>query len=368
MDLVMDSLSSSWAILEDSAIFLLAGFFLAGLVKVFLPMDLVKRKLGADGFGSVFNAALVGIPLPLCSCSVIPTAVSLRSSGASKGATSAFLISTPESGVDSIAITYALMDPVMTVFRPVAAFATALFAGVMENLIGDKKSGSSPQVDIVCKDDCCADKCESIGDPSGPDEPPAGDPPRGKLVTSLHFAFVELVDDLVGWLLIGILAAGVVEAMLPDDFFTQFAGDGFISMLVMLAAGVPMYICATASTPLAAALMIKGLSPGAALVFLLSGPATNIGTLVIIRKLLGTRSAIIYLSAIAIGSLSAGLALNGLYQALEIDATAALGQAAEVFPHQVELAAALIFSALALRSFASGLIDRSLYSPQGKPA
>ncbi|MDH5637635.1 MAG: SO_0444 family Cu/Zn efflux transporter [Nitrospinota bacterium] len=366
MDLVIGSLSSSWAILEDSAIFLLVGFFLAGLVKVFLPLDLVKRKLGADGFGSVFNAALVGIPLPLCSCSVIPTAASLRSSGASKGATSAFLISTPESGVDSIAITYALLDPVMTVFRPVAAFATALFAGVMENLIGDRQSGSATQMEDVCKDDCCSDNCE-LNDENEHERPALkSKSPRGKLATSLHFAFVELVDDLVGWLLIGILAAGMMEALIPDDFFAQFAGDGFLSMLVMLAAGVPMYICATASTPLAAALMIKGLSPGAALVFLLSGPATNIGTLVIIRKLLGTRSVVIYLSAIAVGSLSAGLALNGIYHALEIDATATIGKATEVFPHQVELAAALIFSALALRSFASGLMDRSLNSTQGK--
>ncbi|MDH5679565.1 MAG: SO_0444 family Cu/Zn efflux transporter [Nitrospinota bacterium] len=363
MSFVFDTLSTSWEILQDSAIFLLVGFLLAGVVKVYLPIDLIKRKLGGDGFRSVLNAALVGIPLPLCSCSVIPTAVSLRSNGASKGATSAFLISTPESGADSIAITYALLDPVMTIFRPVAAFFTALLAGVMENLLGDRQEAPMSNLDKGCKDDCCGDDCDVADGAKKADKAP-----RSNLNATFHFAFVEMMDDLAGYLLFGILAAGMTGALIPDGFFAQYTGDGFVAMLVMLVAGIPMYICATASTPLAAALMLKGLSPGAALVFLLSGPATNIGTLVIIRKFLGGRSMAIYLAAIAVGALSAGMALNMLYAALDIDPAATIGQATRIFPPQAELIAALIFSALAIRSLAAWLFGGIFPHPKSKTA
>ncbi|MDH4182709.1 MAG: SO_0444 family Cu/Zn efflux transporter [Nitrospinota bacterium] len=364
MSFIIDILSASWAILEDSAIFLLGGFFLAGLIKVFLPLDFVKRKLGGNGAGSVVNAALIGIPLPLCSCSVIPTAVSLRSSGASKGATSAFLISTPESGVDSIAITYALLDPLMTIFRPMAALVTAIFAGIMENIFGDRLNDNpGPKTDDLCGDDCHSSSCQTRKE-AKVERPTL----FSRFSEAGNFAFVDLMDDLAGWLAVGILAAGVVSAMIPEGFLDRYAGQGFWTMLVMLAAGVPMYICATASTPLAAALMLKGLSPGAALVFLLSGPATNISTIIIIRKFMGGRSLAIYLAAIAVGSITAGLALNWLYIALGVDASATLGQATRIFPWQAELAAALIFMVLAGRSLLSWAMGGLVAAPNGGKA
>jgi len=342
MDVVAAAGAASWGILLDSAAYILFGFALAGVVKLYLPLEFIRNSLGGRDVRSVARAAILGAPLPLCSCSVLPAAVALRKQGASKPAVTSFLISTPETGVDSIAISWALLDPIMTVFRPVAAVFTAMIAGVMEIFFGRESAAAGVDMET---DDCCEKgHCAAAADP----HPQAG----GKIAASLHFSFVELMDDLAGWLMFGILMAGIVMAAIPEGMFGRLPGGGFGAMLVMLLIGAPMYICATSSTPLAAAMILKGLNPGAALVFLLAGPATNLASFMVVRDFLGTRSAVIYYAAIALGALSTGLALDGLYSLTAIDPAATLGRAAEMAPESVELASAIVLLGLFSATYA----------------
>jgi hypothetical protein len=275
---------------------------------------------------------------------VLPAAVSLRKQGATKGATTAFLISTPESGADSIAVTYAMMDPVMTVARPASAFLTAFAAGVAENLLSFRKDAPPAVPDLTCPVDGCCDgiKCD----------------PRThrnhhsfseKLRAGLKFAATDLWGDMAPWFFFGLLLAGLITVLIPDDLFSRHLGEGLPAMLVLLAVGVPLYICATASTPIAAALIFKGVSPGAALVFLLAGPATNMASLTVLVGTLGKRATAVYLAAIAVCSVLLGLAVDHVYAALGISAKAAAGRAAEVFPEWAKLIAALVVIAISVR-------------------
>lgn len=339
METITAIIVSTWVILEDSAIFILFGFALAGVIKVYLPLGAVEKSLGGRDLRSVAKAALLGVPLPLCSCSVVPTAIALRKQGASKGATSAFLISTPESGVDSISVSYALLDPLMTVFRPLAAFITAFFAGTLEILFG-KDDLTAPDQQPAKVSSCCSSGCgkDAVSDKVSE---------TGRLREIFRFAFVEMMDDLAGWMTFGLVFAGVVMALVPEKFFTEFFNDSYLAMPAMLLLGAPIYICATSSTPMAAAMIMKGLSPGAALVFLLAGPATNISTIMILRNFMGARSMWIYLFSIAFCSIALGLTLDLVYEALAINPAATIGEAAEIFPEPVETAAAIIFTSLA---------------------
>ncbi len=340
MSLLIDIAISAWGLLKDSAIFILGGFLLAGVMKVFLPMDIVGRFLGGPGLRPVVRASVIGIPLPLCSCSVLPSAMALRKMGASRAATNAFLISTPESGVDSISISYALLDPIMAIFRPIAAFITALTAGVLENVFGVKENEAEKGADPLADDDdyCgCSSSCETPK-------------PENKFIEGIRYAFFDLMDDLAFWMVIGLLLAGVILTVIPDNFFAGIAGEGYLAMPIMLFVGVPMYICATSSTPMAAALIMKGLSPGAALVFLLAGPATNIGGIMIIRDFMGKRSAVLYLVSIAVCSIVLGVSLDLLYSALDIDPMATIGSASDIFPDVAETFGAVMFTLLAGRA------------------
>lgn len=305
--LLLDIARNCWEILLASAPWVLLGFALAGLLKGFLPPALVARQLGANRFTSVFKASLFGVPLPLCSCGVIPAAISLRKQGANKGSTAAFLVSVPETGVDSMAITWALLDPLMTLIRPVAAFVTATVAGALINLLPDATT-NDPEPLPKSPDCDCSSTCRTLPHPGKLSF-------SMKLRTGMQFAFGELLEDIGKWLVLGIFIAGTFSAMLPGDFFTTYLSSELGGLLIMLLAGIPMYICATASTPIAAALVLKGLSPGAALVFLLAGPATNLATITIVYRFLGRRATGIYLLAIASCSLLLGWLTNRWYLA-----------------------------------------------------
>ncbi|WP_243312528.1 permease [Fundidesulfovibrio agrisoli] len=301
MNFILHILTESWAVLLESAPFMLFGFFLAGLLKALVPPSLMTKHLGGTGLWPVLKAALVGVPIPLCSCGVLPAAAGLRDAGASKGAAAAFMISTPETGVDSIAVNWALLDPLMTIVRPVAAFVTGALAGVLVNRFA-------------------------------PDEAPAGARPRplipldafavrkppllSRLRAGLEYAFGEMLSGIGRWFLLGVLVAGLIGAILPADGMERVLGTGLWPMLAMLALGIPLYVCATASTPIAAALAMKGLSPGAALVFLLAGPATNAAGITVVARMLGLRATGIYLACIAGCSLLFGLAVDALYLGL----------------------------------------------------
>jgi uncharacterized membrane protein YraQ (UPF0718 family) len=287
---------------------------------------------------------------------VLPAAASIKRQGANNGATAAFLIATPESGVDSIAMTYALMDPVMTAARPLSAFAAAVAAGLTENLVAWPKDRGEFSPDLSCPVDGC---CDGVG--CDPYVHAHHHTFIQKLAAGQRYAFGELWGDLAGWFWLGLLLAGAVTALMPAQALGNYLGGGIGGMLIMLAVGIPLYICSTASTPIAAAFILKGLSPGAALVFLLAGPATNITSLSVVTGMLGRRAAAIYLAAIALMSVLCGLALDQVYLWLEISPRAAAGQAAEMIPLWGRWAGALILIALSagplLRIF-RGWLDR----------
>ncbi|GAB4336649.1 MAG: SO_0444 family Cu/Zn efflux transporter [Desulfobulbaceae bacterium] len=348
MDIFLSTLLSfvvaSWEMLLDASVYILFGIGVGGLLKMFLSTEYVAHHLGRGRFASVVKAALFGIPIPLCSCGVLPAAASLKKQGANNGATTAFLISTPESGVDSIAISYALLDPILTVARPVAAFLTAMVAGFAENLVNPPGSAAAANGSISCPVDNCCD-----GTDCAPEDHRNHHTFLEKMRAGMRYAIGELWGDLAGWFFVGILLAGVITTLLPDRLFASWLGGGIDSMLLMLVIGIPLYICATASTPVAAAFLLKGASPGTALVFLLVGPATNVTSLSVLVGLLGKRATSLYLVSIALVSVACGLALDFLYLRLGITASAVIGQAAEIVPEWLRLGATLFLIAISVR-------------------
>jgi uncharacterized membrane protein YraQ (UPF0718 family) len=275
---------------------------------------------------------------------VLPAAASLKKQGANNGATTAFLISTPESGVDSIALTYALLDPIMTIARPVAAFVTAAAAGLTENLVRRDDEDSRLVQDLSCTVDGC---CDGVDCP--PHEHRNHHTLHEKVWAGLGFAFGELWADIVWWFFVGLLLAGAITVLIPDDIMTRYLGGGLDAMLIMLVAGIPLYICATASTPIAAALILKGVSPGAALVFLLVGPATNITSLTVVVKILGKRATVLYLSSLALCGVVFGLLVDRVYQAFGLSPQALAGQAAEFVPNWAQFGGAWLLLILSIR-------------------
>lgn len=344
MQLFYEILGAAWTLLEQSSLYILFGLAVGGLLKIFLSADYVAAHLGTGKIKSVCKAALLGVPMPLCSCGVLPAAAQLRKQGANKGATTAFLISTPESGVDSIAVSWALLDPLLTVARPVAAFLSACVAGVLENLLFWREGKPTlPTLPMASAPSAYS------GGGCGCDH--EASPPVGlwhKLTQGLRYAAIDIWGDLAGWFFVGIAIAACITVFVPDDLITRHLGGGMGSMLLMLAAGIPMYICATASTPIAAALILKGVSPGAALVFLLAGPATNVAALAVLVKILGKGGVAVYLATIAVVSVLCGLALDGLYVALGVSAAVTVGEVAEAVPHWLMLTATGVLLVLSL--------------------
>ncbi len=302
-------LDAAWFILCESAFFILTGFLFAGLLDAFVSTERLSAWLAGTRRRTVFLATIVGAPLPLCSCGVLPTAVMLRRKGAGKGSTLSFLISTPETSVQSILLTYGLLGPAMAIIRPLAACATALLAGLVENTLEIRRNEDTKPTEDETAAESCPSCCEHEHGDNANSESDAKS--RGAGVhTALRFAFVDLFDDIFGWLVIGILVAAAIQALLPPEVLQAILGGEVQSMLLMVLIGVPLYICAEASTPIAAALIAQGVSPGAGLVLLLVGPATNIGSLGVLRPLLGTRAIVVYLVSIIAVSIAAGLCTN----------------------------------------------------------
>ncbi len=284
-----------WNALCEMAPYLLFGFLVAGALSVLISPEAVERHLGGGGMWPVVKATIFGIPLPLCSCGVIPVAASLRRHGSSRAATTAFLLSTPQTGVDSILVTFSLLGSVFAVFRPLAALVTGVVGGWLVTLLGsDKENATEPAP--RCDDPCCSD-----------------DDRHGRLNRAIRYGFVTLPQDIAKPLFIGLAVAGVIAALVPDDYFAGILGSGLLAMLVMMLIGLPVYVCATASVPVAAALIAKGVSPGAALVFLMTGPATNAAAVTTIWKVTGRRTAIIYLGTVALTALAAGTMLDYVF-------------------------------------------------------
>ena len=272
--------------------YLLLGFFVAGLLGVFVPAGFIEKHLGKRGLRQIVKASLLGVPIPLCSCSVIPVTASLRSHGATRGATISFLTSTPQTGVDSITATWGLLGPVFAVFRTLIAFITGCICGVAVETFTPPAEDTDPG----CDDENC------------PTCNPSPKAVRWKQVFT--YGFGTLPRDIGRALLIGILVSGLLGALVPEDFFIQYIGSEWISMIAVLGLGIPLYVCSTGSIPIALAMIGMGLSPGAALVFLITGPATNAATIATVTQTMGRKAVTIYLATLALCSLAAGGLLN----------------------------------------------------------
>jgi len=275
--------------------YLLFGFFMAGLLSVFVSQQLVEKHLGGRGLWPLVKASLFGVPLPLCSCSVIPVTMSLHKHGASRGSAVSFLLSTPQTGVDSIFVTYSLLGPIFAIFRPVAALLTGIVGGVFVNVVDGAGHDTTEHVE-KCADSCCAH-----GDKSS------------RIVRALKYGFVTLPSDIGRAMLLGLIVAAFISALIPDGFFADRLGTGIGAMIIMMLLGIPVYVCATASVPVAAAMIMKGLTPGAALVFLMTGPATNAASFITIWKILGSRTAIVYILTVMACALTSGLLMDHFF-------------------------------------------------------
>jgi uncharacterized membrane protein YraQ (UPF0718 family) len=288
-DLIVHYLEALWELTLEMSPYLLLGFLIAGVLYVYFPQEKVIKYLGRNNWKSILNAALIGIPLPLCSCGVIPTGISFFKNGASRGSSVAFLISTPQTGVDSILATYSLLGLPLAIIRPVIALLTGLFGGMVTNSIDRRDQFNSKQ------------------SKTGKQQMTSG---REKISAMMSYAFVEFLQDISKWLIIGLLLAALMAVLIPDGFFTNYLSNEYLSMAIVLLASIPLYVCATGSVPIAAVLLMKGLSPGAAIVFLMAGPATNAATMTVIGNVMGRKTLISYMASIIGGAVFFGILVN----------------------------------------------------------
>lgn len=284
-------LAATWEMILLSSRGLLFGFGIAGILNVILPPSVVRRYLMKPGFGSTLKASAFGLPLPLCSCSVVPVGVALRRGGASRGATASFMISTPEIGVDSFILSYYLLGPFMAIIRTVAAFASALFVGSIIDAAHEEEPLPQSPVEARGKGRLCTVDAA----------PPAASTLRwtARILAAVRYGYVELLDDLAVVLAVGIIAAAAISALVPDSAYAALNLGTLPSILLMLVISLPLYVCATSSTPLALAFLEKGVPLGAVLTFLLAGPASNVTTMLAIKKELGKKALIIYITGLA---------------------------------------------------------------------
>ena len=318
-----------WSLLLEMSPFLLMGFLFSGILSVVLTVDTITKYLGSNSFRSIFLASLFGVPLPLCSCGVIPVFSYLRKHGASKSSTTSFLISTPQTGVDSILVTYSLLGPIFAIFRPIIAFISGLIGGTLISVL-DSDYDDTIDKSIECDEDCCDEESSTI-------------------YRIFNYGFVKLPQDIVTPLIVGIICAVLISYFIPHNYFENI-GTGILGMFIMLILGIPSYICATASVPIALALHLKGFSMGALIVFLMSGPATNMATISVAIKQLGKKSAVIYLFSIILCSFSAGLIFDFLFPELQVEQ--ALNSSMHMLPYwlqSISVLALVLILANALR-------------------
>lgn len=298
----MELLNSLLFMLNEMSPYILLGFFIAGVMHAFIPQTVLARHLSGTGWKSVVKAALIGIPLPLCSCGVLPTAIAMRRNGASRAASTSFLVATPQTGVDSIAATWSLLGPAFALIRPLAALVTAFFGGLA---VGRSETG---EAGAAC----------SCADPQPAETQTFG----RKFIDALKYGFVELVGSIGGWLVCGLVIAALITVYVPDGFFSILGSTPFFSMVAVLIVAIPMYVCATGSIPIALSLILKGLSPGTALVLLIAGPAANFASFTLISREMGRKPALIYLASIIAGAITFGLAIDYLLPAQWFDVRA----------------------------------------------
>jgi len=334
----MNFLDNLLSIYLDAAPWLLLGFVTAGLIKVWIPDGALNRWLGGEGIWPITKAALIGAPLPLCSCGVLPAATELHRSGASRGSTVSFLIATPETGVDSIALSYVLLGPVMAVIRPIAAVLSAIFTGILITFAPKqvkKTAEVSSSSDVTAKDEggCCSSGSCSMEVKS--------EGVLSRTASGMRYALVEMVEDLLLWLSLGLILAALISTLVPPMVMAEW-GSGLPAMLMMILVGIPMYICATASTPVATALLFAGISPGTVLVFLLAGPATNIATIGVLRQEMGKGVVLLYLAGISFSAIILGILTDWFVEAQALDIQGQISDATEWMPEWISLLSGLV--------------------------
>lgn len=348
-------------ILNGMSPYLLLGFLIAGIMRAFVPGKVFSRYLAENNFRSVVNAALIGIPVPLCSCGVIPAAMSMRKEGASKGAAVSFLIATPQTGVDSVLATYGLMGWPMALLRPVAALAVALFGGALVNRLG---TGEGARPLPASRSGSADDKCGCTHDGEGG----LGMSWSAKLKFALKYGFVDMISDIGKWLVVGLVAAALITVAVPESFFEMFAGNTVAGMLLVLAFAVPMYLCATGSIPIAVALMLKGLTPGAALVMLMAGPACNVASILVLGKVLGRKVMLTYLAAIIAGTVAFGFGVDYLLPRDWFEGALVSGHCGDAHQYGVfSVACTVVFVGLLLYAMISKLRIRRGHGAESKP-
>jgi len=341
----------------EAAPWLVLGLVIGGLIKALIPTQFLHKHLSGHGISTVVKAAILGAPLPLCSCGVIPAALGLRKAGASKPATISFLVSTPETGIDSVSISYALLGPFMAIVRPIAAITSAITAGL---LVGRSEENTSfVQENKAVEQSCCSKDekkdsleqscCESSN--TSPNDMVMDSQAKGfvfKVWEGITYSFVDLFGKVLFWLSIGLVFAASVKTFVPVSFLAEW-GSGLPAMLVMLVVGIPMYVCAVASTPIAAGLLLAGISPGTAMVYLMAGPATNISTLGVIGKELGRRSLIAYLTGVSVVALITGFMVDFLIDKLGVDVQGQIAHNHDMVPPVIAWAALLLLIGVVIK-------------------
>ena len=284
MELVIQFIDNFLVLLNAMSIYIIIGLLIAGVLKQLIPDTFVSNHLGNDSVGSVVKATLFGIPLPVCSCSVIPLAQGLRNEGASKGAVQSFLISTPITGVDSILATYSLFGFVFTIFRVISSIIIAISVGLVQNFIQKDDVKRVGDTQSFCG---CSSNCETTKK-------------SFSLVSSLKYGYGTLFADMAKPLLIGLILGAVFVTFIPQEYTKLLFENQFLTYFIVMLFAMPLYTCATASLPIAAAFMLQGMSAGAVFIFLTAGPATSMITMSVVYKMLGKTSLIVYLVVIAL--------------------------------------------------------------------
>jgi uncharacterized membrane protein YraQ (UPF0718 family) len=359
----MSFLNHFFDLFLEAAPWMLLGLVIAGLLKEWIPTDLLTRHLGGKGAGTTIKAAFIGAPLPLCSCGVIPAAMGLRRSGASKSATTSFLVATPETGIDSVSVSYALMGPFMAIIRPIAAISSAIVAGLLVGKDEQRQQVKQEQASTCsssAKSSCCSSKStidasvvqqvKATSSCSSSQSTPAKLTAMQKLSRGLKFAATDLVKDIATWLLIGLFFAALIQTYVETDYLAQWGGSIW-SMLLMVLISIPMYICATASTPIAAGLLMSGISPGAVLVFMLAGPATNIATIGVVRKELGKRALWAYLIGVIGTALVFGFLTDYLVAQFGFSVVSISQLHEELLPAWLTIVSAVLLGGLMIRVY-----------------
>lgn len=310
-----DFFNALYVLAIDMGFYMVIGLLLVTLFNVLIKKEWISKQLGSGSLWSIIKASILGVPLPLCSCGVVPTGMYLKEQGASDASTASFLISTPQTGVDSIAATYGLMGITFAWFRPVAAFISGIIGGIMVKWFGKTKSLPTQENAAVCEDGNCAPPVDKTKLPF-----------NVRLKNSFIYAFGDFVGDIAYHFIVGLIVAALITVLIPADFLVSIGLDsGILAMLVMIIVGAPMYICSTSSIPIALSLIAKGLSPGTAFVFLFMGPFTNVATISILGKKLGSRTTIIYLVSAAISAIGFGYLLDFLIGNLNLPFVASMG-------------------------------------------